>query len=202
MSIKNIIFDLGGVLLDIDYQKTIDAFQRLGFTDFDAHYTQAKQDGVFDAFEEGKIDPDSFINSLKKQLPEHVTNKQITSAWNAMLLDWKQNKIDFLISIQKKYRLFLFSNTNHIHKVYFEATLSQQLGMNRLDDLFEKAYYSHEFGHRKPHPQSFQILLDENQLNAKETLFIDDSIQHVEGAKKTGMQGIHLINKTVLELGL
>lgn len=202
MAIKNIIFDLGGVILDINYQNTIDAFQRLGFRDFDKHYTQAKQDGVFDAFEEGKISSKDFIDSLKPHLPESAKNEDIIAAWNAMLLNWSVDKIDFIKSLQNKYRIFLFSNTNEIHKTYFEKTLQQQIRLISLDELFIKAYYSHEFGHRKPHPESFKLLLDENQLNAKETLFIDDSIQHVEGAKTTGLQTIHLVNQSVLELGL
>jgi glucose-1-phosphatase len=202
MAIKNIIFDLGGVILDINYQNTIDAFQRLGFRDFDKHYTQAKQDGVFDAFEEGKISSKDFIDSLKPHLPESAKNEDIIAAWNAMLLNWSVDKIDFIKSLQDKYQIFLFSNTNEIHKTYFEKTLQQQIRLISLDELFIKTYYSHEFGHRKPHPESFKLLLDENQLNAKETLFIDDSIQHMEGAKTTGLQTIHLVNQSVLELGL
>jgi putative hydrolase of the HAD superfamily len=202
MAIKNILFDLGGVILDINYQNTIDAFQRLGFRDFDKHYTQAKQAGVFDDFEEGKISSNDFVYSLKPHLPESVKNEDIIAAWNAMLLNWSTDKIDFIKSLQDKYRVFLFSNTNEIHKTHFEKTLQEQIGLKSLDELFVKAYYSHEFGHRKPHPESFKLLLDENQLIAKETLFIDDSIQHVEGAKTAGLHAIHLVNQSVLALRL
>lgn len=199
---KNIIFDLGGVILDIDYQRTIDAFQNLGFVDFDAHYTQAKQDGVFDEFEEGRISADNFVDSLKKHLPNTISNEQIIGAWNAMLLDWSLEKINFIKSLKSKYNLFLFSNTNAIHKAYFEGSLQKQLSMPSLDELFNRAYYSHEFGKRKPHPESFQAILDENQLVANETLFIDDSYQHIEGAQQIGLNTIHLVNQSILDLGL
>ena len=199
---KNIIFDLGGVILAIDYQRTIDAFQELGFVDFDVHYTQAKQEGVFDDFEEGRISANHFVDSLKQHLPETTTKAQITSAWNAMLLDWSLEKINFVKSLKSKYNLFLFSNTNAIHKAYFEASMQKQLSMSSLDELFIRAYYSHEFGKRKPHTASFQAILDENQLVASETLFIDDSIQHIEGAKQIGLHTIHLVDKSILELGL
>jgi HAD superfamily hydrolase (TIGR01549 family) len=202
MATKNIIFDLGGVILDIDYQKTIDAFRKLGFPDFDKHYTQAKQKGLFDEFEEGRISPEAFITHLKQLFPKEVSSEQIIAAWNAMLLDWKQDKIVFLEAIQSKYKLFLFSNTNALHKAQFEKTLQEQLGLATIDPLFIKAYYSHEFGKRKPNPESFQAILDENQLLAQETLFIDDSIQHVVGAKQIGVQGLHLVDKTILDLGL
>jgi glucose-1-phosphatase len=202
MAIKNIIFDLGGVILDIDYQKTIDSFRKLGFQDFDTQYTQAKQNGLFDDFEIGKISSEAFISSLRIHLPENITETQIEAAWNAMLLDWKQDKIDFLKSIQSKYQLFLFSNTNSIHKKYFEQTLKEQIGLKSLDELFTNSYYSHEFGKRKPHPESFQAILNENQIIAAETLFVDDSIQHIEGAKQIGLHTIHLYQKSILELGL
>lgn len=202
MAFKNIIFDLGGVILDIDYHRTIVAFQNLGFLDFDTHYTQAKQAGVFDDFEVGKILPEEFISSLQKLLPENTSPSQITAAWNAMLLDWSPERLDFIRSLQSRYQLYLFSNTNAIHKAHFEKTLFEQLGMNTLDELFIKTYYSHEFGQRKPHPESFQSIIDDNQLLPHETLFIDDSIQHIEGAKAIGIQAVHLCDKSILELGL
>lgn len=199
MAIKNIIFDLGGVILDIDYQKTITAFEGLGFYDFNTHYTQAKQAGIFDDFEEGRISAQAFITHLKPMLPKDVCDSQIQSAWNALLLDWSHEKIEFIKSLKNKYKLFLFSNTNAIHKACFEQTLRDQIGLHSLDELFHKSYYSHEFGMRKPHPESFQRILDENGLLAQETLFIDDSIQHVEGANNAGLQTIHLVNQSILE---
>jgi len=202
MDIKNIVFDLGGVILDVDYQRTIEAFKALGCENFDAHYTQAQQSGVFDDFEVGKIAPETFIESLRNLMPKDPREEQVAAAWNAMLLAWNLEKIDFIRSLKSRYNLYLFSNTNIIHKTHFEKTLREQIGIQPLDDLFIKAYYSHEFGKRKPEPESFQALLNENQLRAEETLFIDDTIQHVEGARKIGIQAIHLVSKSILELGL
>lgn len=200
MAIKNIIFDLGGVILDIDYQKTVDAFRALGFEDFDKHYTQAQQSGVFDAFETGQMTSEDFVHSMRQYLPESIDNQQIIDAWNALLLSWKKERISFIQELKSRYNLFLFSNTNAIHKTCFESTYQQQIQAPHFDDLFIKAYYSHEFGKRKPHPESFLALLAENNLNPNETLFIDDSIQHVEGARQAGLDAIHLVGKEIWEM--
>jgi len=202
MAIKNIIFDLGGVILDIDYQRTIQAFKKLGFEDFDKHYTQAQQSGVFDALETGKITQETFVESLKAHLPDSVQNQEIIAAWNALLLPWNQERIAFMESLKSKYNLYLFSNTNAIHKAYFDKTLTEQTNLKSLDDLFLKAYYSHSFGHRKPHPESFELILKENNLAPEETLFIDDSAQHVEGARKAGLHAIHLVDQSIFDLNL
>lgn len=202
MSIKNIIFDLGGVILDIDYQKTVDEFRALGFMDFDQHYTQAQQSGVFDAFETGQMSPEEFVLAMKQHLPEQVSKQQIIDAWNALLLSWSPERIALIEQLKSRYNLFLFSNTNAIHKAHFDLTYKQQIHTPRFDDLFVKTYYSHEFGRRKPHPESFLALLAEQGLQTSETLFIDDSWQHVLGARMTGLQAIHLENQTILNLQL
>jgi putative hydrolase of the HAD superfamily len=202
MAIKNIIFDLGGVILDIDYQKTIDAFKAIGFEDFDQHYTQAQQSGVFDALETGKMTQEAFVVSLQTFLPSTVADHEIISAWNALLLPWDETRLTFVKHLKSNYNLFLFSNTNAIHKAHFDRTLTEQTSLKSLDDLFLKAYYSHSFGHRKPHPESFQLILNENNLKPEETLFIDDSVQHIEGARQVGLTAIHLVNQSILDLNL
>ena len=172
----------------------------MGFVDFDKHYAQAQQSGLFDDFETGKTSPDEFIKALRKYLPDTVEDYEIVAAWNALLLPWHKERIELLTNLKSKYKMFLFSNTNAIHKAHFDQTLTEQTGLQTLDTLFEKAYYSHLFGKRKPHPESFEALLRENDLKAEQTLFIDDSIQHIEGARKAGLEVIHLTNETIFDL--
>jgi epoxide hydrolase-like predicted phosphatase len=199
--IKNIIFDLGGVLLNLDPEKTSKAFCDLGMQDFDRHYSQAKQSGAFDDFDCGRISPDEFRSVLKKQLPETVTDEQVDEAWNAMLLDLPVERLELLEKLGKKYRLFLLSNTNEIHVSSFSTYLEKTFGKKDFSDYFEQWYYSCRIGMRKPDAEIFEFVLRENKLNAEETIFIDDSSQHVEGAKKAGIRGILLEKgKTILEL--
>lgn len=139
--IKNIIFDLGGVLLNLDIRKTQNAFIELGMVEFKAHYTQAKQSGLFDLFDCGKITANEFRTELKKHLPLSVTDKQIDFAWNAMLLDLPLIRLELLQNLSKKYRLFLLSNTNEIHVHAFSSYLKKITGKSNFSSYFENWYY-------------------------------------------------------------
>lgn len=194
MKSKSIIFDLGGVLIDLNYELTINAFKNLGITDFKDLYSQANQNGVFDAYETGKISTQRFINEILDLIPKRCNPNLIVNAWNAMILDFKKEKLENLVELKKENRLFLLSNTNalHVDKVNREwSKISQQ----PIEDFFEKIYFSHQLGLRKPDAETFAFVCTENQLIPNETLFIDDSIQHIEGAKKIGLKTVlHLQN--------
>lgn len=202
-AVKNIIFDLGGVLLDIDFARTGKAFEDLGVHNFLDLYNQHHADTFFSDFEKGQIPVQDFFNHIRRICDCHqLSNEQIRDAWNALLIRFPEERINWLFPIAEKYRIFLFSNTNIIHYQWFAAAFEQQAG-KKFNDCFIKAYYSHEMGLRKPDLNSYQFILDEQQLNAGETLFIDDTIKNIEAAEKLGMQTIHLTKpKTVLNLGL
>ena len=194
--IRNIIFDLGGVIINLDMQATAQAFRRLGMTDFDLHYTQAKQSGLFDAFDKGEISPQEFRNGLKPHLPASVTDAQINEAWNAMLLDIPQKRLADLAELKKDYRLFLFSNTNEIHVDAFSAYMHREFGFSDFSSYFENWYYSCRIGKRKPDTAAFEYVLTENNLIAPETIFIDDSHQHILGARTAGIRAELLLPGT------
>ncbi|MGB0932722.1 MAG: HAD family hydrolase [Lishizhenia sp.] len=201
MKVQNIIFDLGGVILNIDYHKTINAFKNLGDQEFDSLFTQANQTDLFDKYEKGLCSSQFFINGLLDYLPAGTSANAIVKAWNAMLLDLPQERIVKLLDLKDKYRTFLLSNTNDIHLDAFHSIIKKENSLDSLASLFEKVYYSCEMKMRKPDPEIFLTVCKENNLEPKDTLFIDDSIQHVEGAKKAGLQAYHLTNgETILDL--
>ena|SRR6218665_916835 len=191
-SFKNILFDLGGVLLNIDYQKTREAFIALGFHNFDEMYTQYSADAVFRKLESGKISPGEFYQSLIEKAPGKVSAAEIESAWNAMLLDYRLASIDFLDKLVPHYRLYLLSNTNAIHKAAFIQLFRQQTGRPLLDDCFTKAYYSQETGFRKPDAAIYEYVLKDAGIAARETLFIDDSYNNIATAQQLGFE-THLL---------
>jgi glucose-1-phosphatase len=190
--VKNIIFDLGGVILNIDYGKTANAFKKVGVANFDKIYSQAKQGQVFDKLETGELTPDEFREYMKKIVPS-LQLSDIDKSWNAMLLDLPAPRIDLLNKLKKKYRLFLLSNTNEIHVKCFRKIIESSYGENIFDTIFENQYYSSDIGLRKPNPECFQYVLEKNGIEPSETLFIDDSIQHIEGARKLKINTYHLI---------
>ena len=186
-AIKNILFDLGGVLYHIDYELTIKAFEKLGIKNFHEHFSQQQQNNLFDRLETGKIRDEDFIKEMKALLP-HCTSEEIINAWNALLIGIPQENIRLLKDLSKHYRLFLLSNTNSIHINRINKLLYKDYNLKSLDPLFSKVYLSHKIGMRKPNNETFEWVLKDAGILAQETLFIDDSIQHIESANKVGVQ--------------
>lgn len=192
MAIKNVIFDLGGVLVNIDYYRTINAFKSLGILNFEELFTQAQQSNLFDKIETGEISEKEFFAEISKYLPKNTTEKEIITAWNVMLLDFPKERLDFLLEVKEKYKTVLLSNTNTIHLQSFYQRLKDDHDLDSLEEYFQTIYLSCEMGMRKPHPEIFLKVCELEGFYPSETLFIDDSIQHVEGAKKAGLQALHL----------
>ena len=199
----NIIFDLGGVILNIDYQLTMKAFSELGVENVEEKYSQLNQTALFDEFERGEISPNQFREGMEIALGRQVTDNEIDSAWNAMLLDLPAERLQVLERLKKDKRLSLLSNTNAIHAEVFEKEMQRLHGIENLSRYFEKVYYSFEVGMRKPEERIFQLVVEEQGYNPQETLFIDDSPQHIEGAKKVGLKTYYLRadqGETILDL--
>lgn len=197
--IRNIIFDLGGVIINLDYRKTRDAFVRLGVKNFDEIYSQSQQSGFFDALDKGTLSPEAFRGEIRRHIDHNVSDDEIDAAWNAMLLDVPREKIDLLTKLKSRYNLFLLSNTNVIHVKCFSKELMRVYGTPDFSPYFNKYYYSCDIGMRKPDAEIFQYVLKENNLLAAETLFIDDSIQHIRGAEKCELKTLFLEKGKALE---
>lgn len=199
----NIIFDLGGVILNIDYSKTIAAFSNLGVEDFENSYSQLVQADLFDDYERGEISSADFRKGIRTVFKMEISDTEIDDAWNMMLLDLPPQRLDLLHRLGTDKKLALLSNTNEIHIQQFEKNLKNNLGISGLSSYFQKLYYSYRVGMRKPEERIFQLVLDEMGFNPSETLFIDDSPQHIEGAKKVGLNVYHLRadqGETILDL--
>lgn len=194
---KSIIFDLGGVLIDLDYQKTIHAFEELGIIDFKKIYSQASQNNLFDDFETGKISSQFFINSLLPFLKQGTSPNKVVQAWNSMILSVPKKKIDLLLKLKQDHKLFLLSNTNELHVPVVQREWSKVTD-KPMSYFFDHIYFSHEIHLRKPHPEIFSFVCEKEQLNPEDTLFIDDSIQHIHGAQSIGLRTIHLEYSTDL----
>ena len=198
--IKNIIFDLGGVILDIDYNLTVKAFEGIGIPNFKEQYSKMSQSNLFDNIETGKISPVEFRDLIREVAQKTISDAEIDTAWNALILHLPQYRIEILKNLQVNYRLFLLSNTNKIHYDDYSEVIKRENGIEGLEPLFEKTYLSHEMGLRKPDPEIFQVVLSENNLVPKETLFIDDSPQHIASAKTLGIVAYHLENEDIGDL--
>jgi len=190
--IKNIIFDLGGVIINIRFQLALDAFQKLSKNGRVLEFSQSQQSGLFDDYETGRITDAEFRAKLREQYNIEATDDEIDEAWNALLLDIPEERIELLRELGNTYRLFLLSNTNAIHLIRFNQIIAESFTIPNLDSLFEKTYYSHLIGQRKPDAIVFEQILAQNNLVPTETLFVDDSIQHIQSADKLGIKTLFL----------
>jgi len=200
--LKAVIFDFGGVILDINYAATDAALRALLGDSGALRYTKTEQGKIFDALEIGAIGPKEFYHSVREAAGREVTDEAIAEAWNAMLGDVPKARFDYIKAVAKKYRVFLFSNTNAIHKDAFDLTLTRHLGTGGFDKLFEKAYYSHTFGKRKPHVETYTALLEDIGVEPNEAIFIDDNLDNIKGAAAAGMQVFHLTGDLLQEPAL
>ena len=192
--IKNIIFDLGGVILNLDYSKTDKEFHKLGLNNFSKLYSKKKQSKIFDDFEKGRFSAEKFIFLIKQAEKLKIKDSDFINAWNAMLLEIPKERMEFIKRLKKDYNIYLLSNTNEIHIKKFEADLRKNNWLRDFQDCFDQVYYSSNMGMRKPDYDCFNKVLEDHNLKAHETLFIDDSVQHIEGAKKVGINA-YLLNK-------
>jgi glucose-1-phosphatase len=199
--IKNVLLDLGGVLLNLNFAKTAAAFAALGLDDFNAHFSQFRYTPIFEELEVGALSKEDFLVALRAQTGIKATDQEIVSAWNAMLLNFPKERMQWLSHLAGRYRVFLYSNTNAFHYDEFQQSFSLQHPGKPLDQYFEKAFYSHIMGKRKPNAEAFTHLLSLAGITASETLFVDDTPANVEGARAAGLQGYHLPpGETVLDI--
>ena len=192
--IKNIIFDFGGVICNIDHLIPERKFKELGIRNFDKMYSQAKQNNLFEDFEKNLISPKKFRNNIKSLIDRNISDEQIDEAWNSMILDIPKNKIDLLLKLKHQYRIFLLSNSNIIHYRVYINDFKAKSGLENFSDLFEKAWFSFDLQMRKPVKEIYEFVLKDANLKPEETLFIDDSIQNIKPAEELGIQCIFLKN--------
>jgi FMN phosphatase YigB (HAD superfamily) len=186
--IKNIIFDYGNVIFTIDFKKTQKAFKNLGIDNVDSFFSHKGHHSLFDDFETGKISAAEFRNGIRKITNKNeLTDQQIDDTWNSLLIGVTKGNHELLLKLKEKYRTFLLSNINEIHLKFINNYLKTEFGLDGNDGFFEKIYYSHLVGKRKPNKEIFEQVLHENNLIKEETLFIDDSPQHLKTATDLGI---------------
>lgn len=189
--IKNIIFDFGGVIYDIDHQRTKNAFRELGLSNFDQLYGHHIQTKLFEDFEIGKISAQDFRAALKIHLP-NSSDEQINMAWNAILLGFNYSRFQLLEKIKQHYSLFLLSNTNIIHYNHYFGELEKENKLEQFNSFFKKLYFSHQIAMRKPEKEIYNFVLTDSELKPEETVFIDDYNINIEAANACGLNGLLL----------
>lgn len=197
---QTLLFDLGGVIINLNYQATIDAFEKLGAQDFAAHFSKATQSSFFADFEKGRKGKSDFIAFIQSFLP-NATHQEILDAWNVMLLDIPKERLELLAHLKKQLPLYMLSNNNEVHYDYMNNYLEKDFGLPNLNQYFNKIYVSHEIDARKPDANAWEHVIKDSGIKPSTTLFIDDSPQHIETAKSLGFHTHQLTaGEDILEL--
>ena len=194
MEIKNIIFDFGGVVLDIDPQLTVNEFVKLGFSSFEKLMSSEFSEEIIAKFERGILTPELFRTKLKSYLELDVTDQEIDDAWNSLLYDIPSERIEIIEKVKEKYNIYLLSNSNEIHYDLFVRDLQLRFGYREFDELFHKAYFSFDLHLLKPNPEIYEFVMNQHGLVPEETLFIDDKIENIRAARNLGLKTYQLEN--------
>ncbi len=193
-TIKNILFDFGGVIINIDHQRVERAFSHLGVDNFDELYSKAIQNNLFINLEKGLIEPDKFRTELRKISGLNVSDKILDKTWNEIIGDYPTARIELLKKISGNYNLYLLSNTNIIHYNYYISKFETEFGFD-FNSLFRKTYWSFMIGKRKPDKEVYEYIASDSKIIPGETLFVDDSEQNIEAAIAVGYQVFHITAK-------
>lgn len=191
LTIKNIIFDFGGVIINIHHDRVENAFKKIGVKDFDRLFNQATQSDLFQKLEKGEISETDFRGEIRDLTGLNIDDELLDQTWNQIIGDYPNHRINLLKLIKANYNLFLLSNTNSIHYRYYIDLFENQFGFPFVS-LFQATYWSFKIGKRKPDPDPYIHLLKSEKLIPNETLFIDDSIQNIIAARKLNILALHL----------
>ena len=197
--IQHIIFDLGKVILNIDPSLSYEAFEKLAIPHFETVYQNLVEQNIFEDLETNLISQQQFVDAFKSASGIPLEDKQIIDAWNALLLDFPLRRLQILQQLQLHYDLVLLSNTNEIHEAHFNKTLHTAHGIPNIGVFFDKVYYSHRIGMRKPNPAIFERVLSECSFKPEHTLFIDDVEENTVSAAQLGIQTIWLREGMTIE---
>ena len=190
---KTLIFDLGGVILDLSVNQTLEAFSTLSGFEKERVQQIFQQSPGFELYERGAISDAEFRDFIRESYFPGASDQDIDKCWNAMLLSVPTEKLELLEQLKKSYHVILLSNTNTIHLAHINTVIMPTVSaMHSLDSFFHRSYYSHLMGMRKPDTEIFERVLDENNLVAEETLFLDDNKMNVDGAASIGIKTVHV----------
>ena len=189
-NIKNIVFDLGGVLIDLDFKSAINGLQKAGFSNVKEQLQAFDREGIFQKFELGDISADAFRSAIRENSIITLTDSEIDNLWNLMLLEIPREKLELILELRGKYMVYLLSNTNSIHWDYVCKNAFNYRGF-RVNDYFEKTFLSFEMHLAKPNKAIFEKMLNDANLLPEETLFIDDSEANCKAAEEIGIHAHH-----------
>ncbi len=198
--IKNILFDLGGVVIDIDFKYTIEALAQLSGKTVEEVHQLSLQDAYYDKYERGHLTNAQFLDLIRKSLAFEAEDEEVIAAWNALLLAIPKERIDLVKKLSENYKVLVLSNTSNYHVLGFNEILKNSTGHASLNEVYHHVYFSYDLGCRKPEARIYEKVLENAGIKAEETLFLDDNYDNIQAAEKLGFKTIHVTDKDILEI--
>jgi len=195
--IKNIIFDLGGVIVKLDRFTCLESFKKIGFEDFGSILNDFIQEGFFLDFEKGLITAEKFRDIIREHIGKPVSDEKIDKAMADFLECIPQYKLDLIYNLKQTYKVYLLSNTNpiamdHVRRLFCASG-------REMNEYFHKIYLSYEMKLAKPDPEIFMEVLKDAGITAEESLFIDDGLKNIQTARSLGIETLHISSESNLE---
>ncbi len=187
-AIKNVILDLGGVIINIDPMRTVEYLASYGVADIETAFARLEEARVFERVELGEINEAEMADEIRQLIPEAPSQEIIRAAWNSLLLDIPAERGAIVKRLAAKYPLYLLSNTSPGHMAIIDGMVREQFGWSSLREPFVRAFYSYEMGVRKPDSAIYARMLEESGLNPEETVFLDDTLANLEKAREFKLQ--------------
>jgi len=185
-TIKNIVFDLGGVILDLDRSCAVRRFEELGIANAEELLDPYEQTDVFLELETGRIDMSGFCDTLSRYAGKALSEEAVRHAWMGFIVDVSQEKLDYILELRKKYKVYMLSNTNPVIMGWARTAAFTPAG-RPITDYFDKIYTSYEIGITKPDIRIFEYMLDDSRMIPEETLFVDDGAKNITAGRSLGM---------------
>lgn len=194
MAIENIIFDLCGPICDIEPRKIINTFKQYGVQNAEELFAELPQKEFLKDFEAGKISAEEFRNQIREITKTDLSDLIIDKAWNSCFVRLPKKHVELLGHLKLNYKVFLLSNSDEINYNYFKEIFEEQLGFDFFQLIFNDCFISCKTGIRKPSKESFLQITEKHQLSIEKTVFVDDSIKNIEGARAIGIRSHFLQN--------
>lgn len=200
---KNIIFDLGNVIIDIDFERTFKAFTEISENvNWRESERILKEKQIWSRYEKGQLTDAEFRAEIREELKISASDEQIDTAFCGLLMDIDPERIELIKKLATKYKIYILSNTSHIHFLEVERILERCAGVKHFSEIFDHVFLSYEMGKLKPEVDIYEEVLKQANLVASETLFLDDLLANLEGAATLGIQTKQIVPQefTILDL--
>jgi putative hydrolase of the HAD superfamily len=193
-----LIFDLGNVIIDIDYQRSLDLIKTLLPSSFELKVNSFYVTDFHKAYEKGEINSHAFRDEVRNYFQQNWDDQKVDEIWNSLLGEIPKERLDLVSTLKQSYQVGVLSNTNEIHIEAVYRMLEQDFGMKRFEQLFDRVFYSHEMGLAKPSQEIYHKMLEELGTSAERVVFFDDLVANVEGAASVGIQAVHVTGPNVI----